>query len=99
VAVGPVHDPVADTPPCQAPFGDLVQLQTAAVVAAARVGWARINAYLVRWIRDKYETTVPTKNATARWQRITSQPWLFAHLPQITEKLKSTLRGVQDYPR
>jgi hypothetical protein len=68
-----VHDPVADTPPGQPPFDDLVQLQTAAVVAAARVGWARINAYPVRWIRNRYERLRPTKKTTACWQRITSQ--------------------------
>jgi len=51
----------------------LLKLQTAAVVAAARVGWARINAYPVRWIPNRYERLRPTKKTTACWQRITSQ--------------------------
>ena len=37
-------------------------------------------AYLMRWIRNKYKRLRPTKKATACWQRITSQhPRLFAH--------------------
>src|SRR6185503_14292831 len=41
---------------------------------------SRINAYLMRWIRNKYKRLRPTKKATASWQRITSQhPRLFAH--------------------
>jgi RNA-directed DNA polymerase len=40
----------------------------------------RINAYLMRWIRDKFKRLRPMKKATAAWQRITSQyPRLFAH--------------------
>jgi group II intron reverse transcriptase/maturase len=41
---------------------------------------ARINAYLMRWIRRKYRRLRPTKKALACWQRITrQQPRLFAH--------------------
>jgi len=40
----------------------------------------RINAYLMRWLRDKYKRLRPVKKAKAAWQRITSQdPRLFAH--------------------
>lgn len=40
----------------------------------------RINAYLVRWLRRKYQRLRPTKKALACWQRITrQQPRLFAH--------------------
>jgi group II intron reverse transcriptase/maturase len=41
---------------------------------------ARINAYLMRWIRRKYQRLRPFKKAHACWQRITrQQPRLFAH--------------------
>jgi hypothetical protein len=41
---------------------------------------ARINAYLMRWIRKKYKRLRSLKKALAAWQRITSQyPKLFAH--------------------
>jgi RNA-directed DNA polymerase len=41
---------------------------------------SRINAYLVRWICNKFKRLRPIKKATASWQRITSQqPRLFAH--------------------
>ena len=41
---------------------------------------SRINAYLMRWIRNKYKRLRPIKKATACWQRITRQhPRLFAH--------------------
>jgi RNA-directed DNA polymerase len=40
----------------------------------------RINAYLVRWLRRKYQRLRPFKKALACWQRITrQQPCLFAH--------------------
>jgi RNA-directed DNA polymerase len=40
----------------------------------------RINAYLMRWIRDKYKRLRPMRKAKAAWQRITSQHrGLFAH--------------------
>jgi RNA-directed DNA polymerase len=40
----------------------------------------RINAYLMRWLRDKYKRLRPMKKAEAAWQRVTSQyPLLFAH--------------------
>jgi len=40
----------------------------------------RINAYLMRWLRDKYKRLRPMKKAKAAWQRVTSQyPLLFAH--------------------
>ena len=40
----------------------------------------RINAYLMRWIQNKYKRLKPLKKALACWQRITSQyPRLFAH--------------------
>jgi len=41
---------------------------------------ARINAYLMRWIRRKYQRLRPFKKALACWRRITrQQPGLFAH--------------------
>ncbi len=41
---------------------------------------ARINAYLVRWIRKKYKRLRTYTKAMAAWQRITSQhPRLFYH--------------------
>ena len=41
---------------------------------------ARINAYLMRWIRKKYKRLRPSRKALACWQRITRQhPRLFAH--------------------
>ena len=40
----------------------------------------RVNAYLMRWIRDKYRRLRSMKKAMAAWQRVTSQyPRLFAH--------------------
>ena len=40
----------------------------------------RINAYLVRWLRRKYQRLRPLKKALACWRRITRrQPRLFAH--------------------
>ena len=40
----------------------------------------RINAYLVRWLRRKYQRLRPLKKALACWRRITrQQPRLFAH--------------------
>jgi RNA-directed DNA polymerase len=40
---------------------------------------SRINAYLMRWIRNKYRRLRTTKKAQACWQRITRQhPRLFA---------------------
>ena len=41
---------------------------------------SRINAYVMRWIRNKYKRLRTTKKAKACWQRITRQhPRLFAH--------------------
>jgi RNA-directed DNA polymerase len=41
---------------------------------------ARINTYLMRWIRKKYKRLRPLHKALACWQRITRQyPRLFAH--------------------
>ncbi|GDY34072.1 group II intron reverse transcriptase/maturase [Gandjariella thermophila] len=41
---------------------------------------ARINAYLLRWIRKKYKRLRPFHKALACWRRITNQhPRLFAH--------------------
>ena len=41
---------------------------------------SRINAYVMRWIRNKYKRLRTTKKAKACWQRITGQhPRLFAH--------------------
>jgi hypothetical protein len=40
----------------------------------------RINAYLVRWLRNKFKRLKPFKEAKAAWQRVTSQyPKAFAH--------------------
>jgi RNA-directed DNA polymerase len=40
----------------------------------------RINAYLVRWLRNKYKRLRSLKKALAAWHRVTSQyPRLFAH--------------------
>ena len=41
---------------------------------------SRINAYVMRWIRNKYKRLRTTKKAKACWQRITGQhPRLVAH--------------------
>ena len=41
---------------------------------------SRINAYVMRWIRNKYKRLRATKKAKACWQRITCQhPRLFAY--------------------
>ena len=46
----------------------------------------RINAYLVRWLRRKYQRLRPAKKALACWQRITrQQPGLFAHWAWIAD--------------
>ncbi len=40
---------------------------------------ARINAYLVRWLRKKYKRLRTFKKAHAAWQRVTAQyPRFFA---------------------
>ena len=45
---------------------------------------ARINAYLMRWIRKKYKRLRPFHKALACWQRITRQcPRLFAHWARV----------------
>jgi hypothetical protein len=44
----------------------------------------RINAYLVRFLRNKFKRVRSFKKAKAGWQRITSQyPKAFAHLAWI----------------
>jgi RNA-directed DNA polymerase len=46
----------------------------------------RINAYLVRWLRRKYQRLRPTKKALACWQRLTrQQPRLFAHWASMAD--------------
>jgi RNA-directed DNA polymerase len=46
----------------------------------------RINAYLMRWIREKYKRLRRYRKAKACWQRITSQyPRLFAHWAWVRE--------------
>lgn len=41
---------------------------------------ARINAYLVRWIRNKYKRLRPVKKAIECWQGITTRyPRMLAH--------------------
>ena len=48
---------------------------------------ARINAYLVRWIRKKYKRLRAKKKAKACWQRITRQyPRLFAHWAWVARR-------------
>jgi len=45
---------------------------------------ARINAYLIRWIRKKYKRLRPLRKALACWQRITRQyPRLFVHWTRV----------------
>ena len=45
---------------------------------------ARINAYLMRWIRKKYKRLRPLHKALACWQRTTRQyPRLFAHWARV----------------
>ena len=45
---------------------------------------SRINAYVMRWIRNKYKRLRTTKKAKACWQRITRQhPRLFAHWASV----------------
>lgn len=42
--------------------------------------FSRINGYLLRWIRRKYERLRPFKKALATWQRVTTRcPTMFAH--------------------
>ena len=42
--------------------------------------WARINGYLLRWIRRKYDRLRPFTKAKTAWRRITRKaPTMFAH--------------------
>lgn len=46
---------------------------------------SRINAYLLRWIRRKYERLRPFTKAKAAWKRVLARaPALFAHWPWCT---------------
>jgi hypothetical protein len=46
---------------------------------------ARINHYLMRWLRNKRKRLRPLKAATAAWQRaVTQRPRAFAHWPWVT---------------
>lgn len=50
---------------------------------------ARINAYLVRWIRQKYKRLAPHRKALAKLQEIAHRyPRMFAHWPYVTVALR-----------
>lgn len=50
---------------------------------------ARINAYLVRWIRQKYKRLAPHRKALAKLQEIARRyPRMFAHWPYVTVALR-----------
>ena len=57
---------------------------------------ARINTYLVRWVRKKYKRLRAAGKARARWEYVTTTyPRYFAHWAQVTEPLMTkTTRAV-----
>ena len=57
---------------------------------------ARINTYLVRWVRKKYKRLRATRKAQARWEYVTTTyPRYFAHWAQVTHPLMiKTARAV-----
>ena len=57
---------------------------------------ARINTYLVRWVRKKYKRLRAAGKARARWEYVTTTyPRYFAHWAQVTHPLMTkTTRAV-----
>jgi RNA-directed DNA polymerase len=57
---------------------------------------ARINTYLVRWVRTKYKRFRATRKVQARWEYVTTTyPRYFAHWAQVTHPLGTkTTRAV-----
>ena len=57
---------------------------------------ARINTYLVRWIRKKYKRLRAQKKARAAWERVTRQyPSYFAHWAWVRNPLMIKMVGAE----
>src|SRR5215208_2060283 len=57
---------------------------------------ARINTYLVRWIRKKYKRLRAQKTARASWERVTRQyPSYFAHWAWVRNPLMIKMAGAE----
>lgn len=57
---------------------------------------ARINTYLVRWIRKKYKRLRAHRKARAAWDRTTAQyPQYFAHWPWVKHPLMIKVMGAE----
>jgi RNA-directed DNA polymerase len=57
---------------------------------------ARINTYLVRWIRKKYKRLRAQKQARAAWERVTRQyPGYFAHWAWVRTPLMVKMAGAE----
>ena len=57
---------------------------------------ARINSYLVRWIRKKYKRLHAVTKARAAWERVTTQhPSYFAHWAWVKHPLKTRVAGAE----
>ncbi|HXP13718.1 MAG TPA: group II intron reverse transcriptase/maturase [Actinomycetes bacterium] len=57
---------------------------------------ARINTYLVRWIRKKYKRLRAQKKARAAWERVTRQyPGYFAHWAWVRNPLMTKMAGAE----
>ena len=55
---------------------------------------ARINTYLMRWVRKKYKRLRPARKARARWAYVTTTyPRYFAHWAQVTNPLMIKTTG------
>ena len=57
---------------------------------------ARINTYLVRWIRKKYKRLRAQRKARAAWERVTRQyPSYFAHWAWVSNPLMIKMAGAE----
>ncbi len=57
---------------------------------------ARINTYLVRWIRKKYKRLRAQKKARAAWEQVTRQyPSYFAHWAWVRNPLMIKMAGAE----
>jgi retron-type reverse transcriptase len=57
---------------------------------------ARINTYLVRWIRKKYKRLRAQRKARAAWERVTRQhPGYFAHWAWVRNPLMIKMAGAE----
>ena len=55
---------------------------------------ARINTYLMRWVRKKYKRLRPARKARERWEYVTTTyPRYFAHWAQVTNPLMIKTTG------